>query len=92
VRTKRGRFGGRGAAREKRADEPREQVATAAGRETGVAARHDMLGSSQIGDDGRYAFEQDGALELRGRASRGGPAIVRRFVGERVTGEDAELS
>src|SRR5436190_13211518 len=48
VCAKRGRFCGRRAAREKRADEAREQVATSAGRETGVAARHDMLGSPQI--------------------------------------------
>src|SRR5206468_5941750 len=74
------------------ADEPGEQVTTAPGREAGIATRDDMFWPAQIGDDGGNAFEQHGALELRGGAPGGGPAIVGGFVRQRVAGQRSELT
>src|SRR5204863_6671 len=92
MRAQRRSFGGRRAARQKCADEPGEQVTTAPGREAGIATRDDMFWPAQIGDDGGNAFEQHGALELRGGAPGGGPAIVGGFVRQRVAGERSELT
>ena len=88
----RGGLGGRSPAREERADESREQIAAAPCCETGVAARHDVLRTAQVGDDGGNAFKEHGASELRRRARGCRPAIVRRFVREGVAGEGAELA
>lgn len=57
VRAERRGFDGCGAAREKRADESGEHVAAAARREPRIAACDDMLGTAEIGDDGRNTFE-----------------------------------
>ena len=92
MRAQRRSIGGRRAARQKCADEPGEQVTTAPGREAGIATRDDMFWPAQIGDDGGNAFEQHGALELRGGAPGGGPAIVGGFVRQRVAGERSELT
>jgi len=85
-------LGGRRSPSEECADEPGEQITAAARGEAGIAARDDVLGAAQIGDDGRHTLQQNGALEFRRRARRSRPAIVRRFVGERVAGDRAELS
>src|SRR2546425_379352 len=92
MRAERGGLGGRRPPRQKRTDESGEEITAAAGREAGVAARDDVLGTAEIGDDGRNTFQQNGALELRRGARRRRPAIVRRFVRQCVSGERAELA
>src|SRR6267143_7303757 len=79
VRAERRGFRRRRSPGEECADEPGEQVTAAPGGEAGIATRDDVLGAAEIGDDGRNALEQNGALELRRRARRRRPAIVRRF-------------
>src|SRR6267378_6379146 len=61
VSAERGGLGGCGPAREERADETREQIAAASCCETGIAARNDVLRTTQVGDDGRNTFQEHGA-------------------------------
>src|SRR2546425_5174582 len=86
------RLGGRRSPGEECADEPGEQITAAARGEAGIAARDDVLGAAQIGDDGWHTLQQNGAIEFCRRARRSRPTIVRRFVGECVSGEGAKLS
>jgi len=51
-------LGGRRSPGEKCADEAGEQITAAAGGEAGIAARHNLLGAAQIGDDCRHTLQQ----------------------------------